>query len=106
MRRTAIAAALVAALVAAPAAEAAQFLTIREAQRAARAHLRQADELNEVTYREVGPCWRVRRHIVDCEFFEEGVDFVDEFEFRCEGYVRVRETRTSYQTRGRGVDCS
>jgi hypothetical protein len=105
MTRTIAAVAVVAALAVPAAAHAAPYLSIREAKAQTRAHLRAADELDEVTYREVGPCWRIRRHIVDCEFYEEGVDFVEEFDFVCEGYVRVRETQTSYFTRGRGIDC-
>jgi hypothetical protein len=98
-------AALTAALVAGSAtvADAAEFLTAREAKTQTRIHLRKADPAGEVYFREVAPCWRIRRHIVDCEFYEEGTD---EFgDYVCDGTVRVREFRTFYRTRGMGVDC-
>jgi hypothetical protein len=104
MKKSIITGAVVALALVAPAqAAAAEFLTIREARAQTREHLRDAKDPGDILeYREIGPCYRPRQHIVDCEFYEE---LYDGGAFTCEGTIRVREGRYSYFTRGYGVDC-
>jgi hypothetical protein len=81
------------------------YLTIPQARRMVRRHLRNAARSGgwRVVYREIGRCRRFSAARVRCRVYEDRID--EGVEYACSGTIQVIEFPDHYYTRGIRVHC-